>query len=107
MRARPVLLDPLLADRDRGLRSGSGLEVLERAVVVRGRDAHTRPTLFGPALLLDHTFGRPAQLAVAIGREGPAEEDDLLGLELAPAAEAARGERDAIAAGGWRTWHSG
>jgi hypothetical protein len=68
--------------------------------------SHSRPALVGPALLVDDLFGGPAQRAVALGRERLAEEDDLLGLELALAAETA-GHEAATAVGGWRTWHSG
>ena len=90
--AGPELLRPLPADGERVARVGHRLEVLERAVVVGGGDLHAGPAPVGPALLVDDLLGRPAQLAVALGRERLAEEDDLLGRELAAAAEAGRCE---------------
>jgi len=101
--ARAELLRPLPADGERVTRVGHRLEVLERAAVVGGRDLHARPALVGPPLLVDHLLGRPAQLAEALGRKRLAEEDDLLGYELASAAEALRCE---VSGQGWRTWRT-
>jgi hypothetical protein len=103
----PELLRPLPADGERVAGVGHRLEVLERAAVVGGRNPYPGPALVGAALLVDDLLGGPAQLTVALGRKRLAEEDDLLGLELPPAAQAASGERRATAVGGWRTWHSG
>src|SRR5204863_8097312 len=91
------LLRPLAADGEGVARVGHRLEVLERGAVVGGRDLHAGPALVRPALLVADFLGRPAELAVPLGGKGLAEEDDLLGLELAPAAEAARGERTTAA----------
>src|SRR5438094_1473138 len=90
--AGPELLRPLPADGKRVARVGHGLEVLERAAVVGGRNLHTGPALVGAALLVHHKLGGPAQVAVALGREGLPEEDALLGHELPSAAEALRCE---------------
>ena len=94
------LLRPLPADGERVARVGHGLEVLERAAVVGGRDLHAGPAPVRAALLVDDLLGGPAQVAVALGRERLAEEDDLLGRELASAAEALRCEASGQ---GWRT----
>ena len=85
---RAELLRPLPADGERVARVRHRLEVLERAVVVGGRHLDAGPALVGAALLVADLLGGPAHLAVALGRERLAEEDDLLGLELALAAEA-------------------
>ena len=81
----------------------TGLEVLERALVVRGGNTYPRPALVRPALLTDDLLCRPAQPAVALGGERLAEEDDLLGLELAPAPEALRCEASGQ---GWQIWRT-
>src|SRR6266566_8005275 len=104
IRARPELLRPLAANRERVARVGHGLEVLEPGAVVRRRDSYAGPALLRTALFVHDLLRGSAQLAVPLGRESLAEEHDLLGLELAPAAEAA-GLEPATAAGGWRTWH--
>src|SRR5262245_17778975 len=104
--SRPILLCPLSADGERVAGVRHELEVLERAAVIRGGNPHPRPAFVGAALLVAALLGRAAELAVALCRECLAEEDDLLGLELTPAAETASRER-ATAAEGWRTWHSG
>src|SRR5262249_52424943 len=104
--ARPILLRPLPADGERVACVRHRLEGLERAAVICGGNPHPRPAVVGAALLVAALLGRAAEPAVALGRERLAEEDDLLGLELAPAAEATSRER-VTAAGGWRTWHSG
>src|SRR5256885_2072432 len=100
---RTELLRPLPADGERVARVRHRLEVLERAAVVGGRDLHAGPALIRSALLVHDLLGGPAQLAVALGRECLAEEDDLLGLELAPATEAFL---CAASGQGWRTWRT-
>src|SRR6478609_3822574 len=100
---RAELLRPLPTDGERVARVRHGFEVLERAAVVGGRDLHSGPALVRPALLVHDLLGGPAQLAVALGRKRLPEEDDLLGLELAPATEALL---CAASGQGWRTWRT-
>src|SRR5262249_4013118 len=101
------LLRPLAADAERVLGSGHAFEGLERAARVRQRDSHLLPARVGARLLRVRLRGGAAEGAVPLGGERLAEQHDVLGLELPPAAEAAGGHRAATAAGGWRTWHSG